>query len=115
MTEKIEDLTKKKCVPCEGGILPLEGDELTAYSSQCTSWVIDRTEIPKIRREFVFPDFKGAVSFVNRVADIAEDEGHHPDIHLFYNKLILELYTHAVSGLTENDFIMAAKINKIRL
>ena len=65
----------------------------------------------RISREYKFKDFIGAVNFVERVADVAEMEGHHPDIHIFYNKVVLELYTHAINGLSENDFIVAAKVD----
>lgn len=68
----------------------------------------------KIRKQFKFKDFKKAMEFVNEVADLAESEGHHPDIKIVYNKVQLDLFTHAVGGLSENDFIMASKINKIR-
>ena len=68
----------------------------------------------KIKREFKFKDFKEAIGFVNKVAALAESEGHHPDIHIFYNRVVLELTTHAVGGLSENDFILAAKIDQLR-
>ena len=74
-------------------------------------WMI--AENKKLRREFRFRNFVSAMEFVNRVAEVAEQEGHHPDIHLFYNKLTLELWTHAAHGLTENDFILAAKIDEL--
>jgi 4a-hydroxytetrahydrobiopterin dehydratase len=67
----------------------------------------------KIRKEFVFPDFVTAMDFANRVGDIAEEEGHHPDLHIYYGKVIVELWTHAIGGLSENDFIVAARINQI--
>ncbi len=67
----------------------------------------------KIRHGFMFPDFKKLMEFVNKIADVAEAEGHHPDMHIFYNKLVIELYTHSLDGLTENDFIIASKIEKL--
>lgn len=67
----------------------------------------------KIRREFLFKNFKEAMVFVNKVADIAESEGHHPDLHVFYNRVVVELWTHAIGGLSENDFIVAAKVNEL--
>ena len=69
----------------------------------------------KIEREFVFTDFKDAMKFVNKVADLAEDEGHHPDFHVHWNKVLVELWTHSMNGLSENDFIVAAKINNIKM
>lgn len=102
-------LIQKKCVPCEGGMPPLGAEKIKEYSAQLkNSW--DVLENKKIRREFVFKGFKEAIVFVNKVAEIAEQEDHHPDIHIFYRKVVIELWTHAVGGLSENDFIMAAKI-----
>ncbi len=107
-----EDLAAKACFACEGGTPPMPADEVVKYIKQVDSdWkVIDNHHIV---REFTFKDFKEAMKFVNAVADIANKEGHHPDIYIFYNKVKLELFTHAVKGLSENDFIMAAKIDKL--
>ena len=106
------DLSKKKCVPCEGGVEPLKEDKINIYLSYLSSpWnVIDNK---KIQNEFKFKNFKEAMQFVNKIADIANEEEHHPDLYLFYNKVKVELSTHAISGLSENDFIMAGKIEKI--
>ncbi len=106
------DLTQKKCVACEGAEKPLNEREIKAFLSYLkTPWeVLDNK---KIRKEFKFRDFKEAMNFVNKVADIAESEGHHPDISIFYNKVVIELWTHAINGLFENDFIVAAKIEKL--
>ncbi len=101
-----------KCVPCEGGVPPLTREEAKKYSAQIDpDWhfIADK----KIFREFAFQDFKEAMEFTERVAAIAEEEGHHPEIHLIHNKLRLELTTHAIKGLSENDFVMAAKIDHI--
>jgi 4a-hydroxytetrahydrobiopterin dehydratase len=103
-------LLKKKCVPCEGGVKPFNRKELTDYIALIPGWVLD-DKAKKISREFKFKDFIGAINFVEKVADVAEGEGHHPDIHVFYNKVLLELSTHSISGLSENDFIVAAKID----
>ena len=104
------DLLSKKCVPCEGGVSPLGADEVKKYLAEINSeWVA--VDSRKLKRDFTFRDFKEAMAFVNRVAQIAEAEGHHPDIHVFYNKVTIELWTHAAGGLTENDFIIAAKIS----
>ena len=87
-------------------------DKINEYKIQLNqSWQI--LENKKIRREFIFKDFKESVAFVIKVAALAENEGHHPDIYIFYNKVTLELSTHAISGLSENDFILAVKIDRI--
>ena len=108
----MSELIKKKCSSChDKGLKPLFGESLDAYMSEVLTWVLDK-ESKKIRREFIFKDFKEAMHFVSHnVANIAEEEGHHPDIYIFYNKVSLELYTHAIGGLSENDFIVAAKID----
>lgn len=105
-------LSDKKCVVCEGKVPPLNEAEIKTYLSQVKeNWnVIDNK---KIEKEFKFSEFKQATAFVNKVASIAEEEGHHPDIYIFYNTVKLELSTHAIGGLSENDFILAAKIDKI--
>lgn len=108
----MEKLLQKKCVPCEGGTPPLEETEIEAYLLQLRDgWQVLDTK--KLTRKFKFKNFKEAMAFANRVADIAEGEGHHPDFHISYNRVMLELTTHAISGLSENDFIMAAKIDAI--
>lgn len=106
------DLTQKKCVACEGGIPPLGKEGALPYLPQVPEWK-PNAEYTAISREFLFDDFKGSLAFVNKVGEIAEKEGHHPDIHVFYNRVRLELSTHALSGLSESDFILAAKIDRI--
>lgn len=119
MDEKI-NLLKKKCVPCEGGVPPLSHDESTKLMEQVPGWQLTEEENQnlkkvgmgsKISKEFKFKDFIGAINYVNHVAELAETEGHHPDIQIRYNKVLLELSTHAIGGLSENDFILAAKID----
>lgn len=106
------DLTSKKCVPCEGGTPPLAEDKINEFLSQVDSaWELFDNK--KIKRKLKFKDFVEAMAFVNKVADLAEEEGHHPDIHIYWNKVNLDLWTHAIGGLSDNDFIMAAKIDKI--
>lgn len=105
------DLKQKHCIPCEGGVLPLEASEVSDYIAKTPGWTAIKNK--KIRREFKFKNFLEAMGFVNRIADIAESEGHHPDIYISYNKMVLELATHAIGGLSENDFILAAKINAV--
>jgi 4a-hydroxytetrahydrobiopterin dehydratase len=104
------DLVQKKCVPCEGGMPPLSREEGLKLLDQVPGWSFGDGS-KSIIREYKFKDFKEAIAFVNKVADIAEKEGHHPDMHIFYNRVRLELLTHAIGGLSENDFILAAKIN----
>lgn len=109
----MSDLTKKKCEPCQGGVPPLTGDELQPWMDQVdASWKLIEDD-KKISRNFEFKTFMDAIAFINNVADLAESEGHHPDIHLYYNKLTIDLWTHKINGLFDNDFILAAKIDEI--
>jgi 4a-hydroxytetrahydrobiopterin dehydratase len=107
------ELTKKRCVPCEGGIPPMTDKEEEKYIDDLYNWELVRKGTHILKKAFRFPDFKEAIKFVNKVADLAEDEGHHPNITINYNMVNIELYTHAVGGLTENDFILAAKMDEI--
>lgn len=105
------DLINKKCIPCEVGGLPFGQKEIEVFSRDLKDWeVVDNK---KIKKTFNFKDFKESMSFVNKVAELAESEGHHPDIYIYYDKVGIELSTHEVKGLTENDFIVAAKIDRI--
>ncbi|OGI85840.1 pterin-4-alpha-carbinolamine dehydratase [Candidatus Nomurabacteria bacterium RIFCSPLOWO2_01_FULL_41_12] len=106
-------LLKKKCVPCEGGAEPLTKGEAIDYMAEVPGWSLSE-DIKKISKEYKFKDFIGAINFVERVADVAEMEDHHPDIHIHYNKVLLELWTHAIGGLSENDFIVAAKVDAMK-
>ena len=112
MKIQYDELISKKCKPCEGGVPPLNPDEIKAYKEIINGqWrIIDNK---KITREFAFINFKHTMDFVNKVALLAEEEGHHPVMHIDYAKLIIELWTHAINGLSENDFILAAKIDTI--
>ncbi len=106
------NLTDKKCVPCEGGTPPLTDAQIKDFVAELKNpWNV--SENKKIQREFKFKDFISAMAFVNQVAAIAEREGHHPDIHVYYNRVVIDLWTHAVHGLSENDFIVAAKIDAL--
>ena len=106
------NLAQKKCTPCEVKIPPLAEPALGEHLKMLkTAW--DVIEGKKLQKKFAFKNFKEAMTFVNRVAEIAEAEGHHPDIHIKYNTVMLELWTHAIGGLSENDFILAAKIEDI--
>ncbi|OGY58889.1 MAG: hypothetical protein A3E61_01755 [Candidatus Colwellbacteria bacterium RIFCSPHIGHO2_12_FULL_43_12] len=104
-------LLEKRCVPCEGGTPPLSSIQIKGYLKEVPAWIV--VEDKKISRGFKFNNFNQVMFFVNKVADLAEAEEHHPDIHIFYNKVSLELSTHAIRGLSENDFILAAKIDRL--
>ena len=108
------DLTKKKCVPCEGGIPPMKPQEALELQQQLKGWsLMTINGIHNLQKRFKFKDFVEAIKFVNNVAILAEQEGHHPGITINWNKVTLLLSTHAIKGLSENDFIMAAKIDKL--
>jgi len=106
------ELTHKKCKPCEGGVPKLNPNEISQYSRQLkVAWeVVDGMKIVK---NFDFRDYGSVIGFVNRVAGLAEKEGHHPVMHVFFSKVRIELWTHTIMGLSENDFILAAKIDEL--
>lgn len=106
-----EQLADKNCVPCRGGIPPLKGRELEVLQQNLPFWAVVNEH--HLRREFRFADFKQALAFVNRVGEIAEQEGHHPDIFLAWGRVEITVWTHKIDGLTESDFILAAKIDRI--
>ena len=109
------NLKGKHCVPCEGGVAPLAGPELLSYMGDVPLWKVS-ADGKSISREFVFTDFVGGVVFITDVAHIAEEEGHHPDLNLHdYKKVTVTLSTHAIKGLSENDFILATKIDQLGL
>ncbi len=109
-----DNLQNQHCVPCEGGIAPITKEvALSTMMPQVQDWTLD-AEGKQISREFLFHDFKEAMVFVNTIADIAEREGHHPDISIWWNKVRLDLSTHAIGGLSTNDFVLAYQINKIK-
>lgn len=107
----MSNLAEKKCVSCEGGAAPLAHDEILRLLPDIPLW---KTDGKKIWREFIFKNFAHAMKFLNQVANIAETEGHHPDMLIHaYRRVRVELATHAAGGITENDIIMAAKIDRI--
>jgi 4a-hydroxytetrahydrobiopterin dehydratase len=106
-----EDLAHQTCVPCRGGVPPLKGTELRQILQQVPQWKAANEH--HITRAFAFPDFKQALAFVNRVGEVAEQQGHHPDILLTWGKAEITLWTHKIDGLTRSDFIMAAKIDQL--
>lgn len=105
-------LSTKRCVPCEAGTPALSRGDIEKYLSQIgAGWALEGEKV--LSKQFAFRDFVGAMKFVSTVADMAEAEGHHPDIHISYNKVKFDLTTHAIGGLSENDFILAAKIEQV--
>ncbi len=115
MPQDRKQLASLKCVPCRGGTPPLTDSRINEMMPAVPSWTrIKQEGIDKIQKSFKFKGFKTAVAFVNRVADIAEEQGHHPDILIEWNKVTLTLWTHAIKGLFDNDFIMAAKIDELK-
>jgi len=107
----MSDLAEKSCVPCRGGVPPLAGKELESLHRQLPDWEVVNGH--HLKRAFTFPDFAKALAFVNKVGEIAENEGHHPDIFFTWGKAEITTWTHKIDGLTESDFILAAKIGKI--
>jgi len=107
------DLSKKHCIPCKGGVPPLKGVALAKLNGELGGgWkVVDEHHLEK---EYVFKNFKDALAFTNQVGEIAEKEGHHPDIFLSYGKVKIQLWTHKIDGLTESDYILAAKCDRIK-
>ena len=105
------ELASKHCVPCMGGVPPLKAQALRDLADQLgNNWrVVDEHHLVK---SYAFPDFKEALAFTNRVGEIAEREGHHPDVHLAWGKVGLEIWTHKIDGLTESDFVLAAKADE---
>ena len=112
MVDDMEGLAGKSCVPCRGGIPPLAEPAARELIARTPGWSLAENGT-RLQRRFEFRDFVEAMKFVNRVADIAEQEGHHPDIAIHWNKVDLVLWTHKIGGLHENDFILAAKINRL--
>lgn len=105
------NLSQQHCVPCQGGIPPMPDEEIQKLLPQVPQWYIEEG---KLVRNFKFNNFKEALAFINRVGELAESEGHHPDILLHrWNNVKLILYTHKINGLHENDFILASKIDQI--
>ena len=105
-------LFQKECVPCRGGVPPLKGDELKRLLSELGGgWrVVEEHHLEKVYR---FPDFREALAFTDQVGELAERQGHHPDIHLSWGRVRLTVHTHKIDGLTESDFIFASKVNAL--
>ncbi len=113
------DLQKKHCIPCEGTEEPFNTEKIYAYKPALSvPWELVDTNkagsgAKKISHQFTFKNFPEAIAFVDKIVPIAEAEGHHPDLHIYYNKVLVELWTHAIGGLSENDFIMALKLESL--
>ncbi len=105
------ELASKTCVPCRGGTPPLKGEELDPLRRQVPEWEV--VEEHHLRRVFRFKNFREALGFVNKVGELAEEQGHHPDICFGWGKAEVTIWTHKINGLTESDFIFAAKVDTI--
>lgn len=108
----MNSLADRECVPCKGGTLPLPSDRLRVLEKELGhGWHVVNQH--HLEREYEFDDFRGALDFTNQVGELAEDVGHHPDIYLAWGKVKITLWTHKIDGLTESDFVMAAKIERL--
>jgi 4a-hydroxytetrahydrobiopterin dehydratase len=105
------DLASRQCVPCRGGVPPLKGEELKRLHGQIEGWEV--IEEHHLRKTYRFKDFVEALAYVNRLGEMAEEQGHHPDIYLSWGKVRIEIWTHKIDGLTESDFVFAAKCDAI--
>jgi 4a-hydroxytetrahydrobiopterin dehydratase len=105
------DLASQKCVPCKGGVPPLIEAQVRDLLSRLDGWGVEKNH--HILRTFTFPDFVKALSFVNKVGELAEKEQHHPEIYLAWGMVRIEIWTHKINGLTESDFVLAAKIDRL--
>ena len=105
------ELADKTCIPCRGGIPALTAEEIKPLLRQLKDW--NAVDNHHLQREFKFPDFKTGLDFVNKVGAVAEDQGHHPDIFLAWGKVEITIWTHKINGLTESDFILAAKLDRL--
>jgi 4a-hydroxytetrahydrobiopterin dehydratase len=107
----MSDLADKTCVPCRGDVPPLRGKELEELERQLPDWEV--VEGHHLRREFRFRNFREALDFVNRVGELAEEQGHHPDIDFGWGRAAITVFTHKIDGLTESDFVLAAKVDRL--
>jgi 4a-hydroxytetrahydrobiopterin dehydratase len=108
------ELASKKCVPCEGGVPPAREQEIARYLEQVPGWeVVEREGTQRLERSFRFDDFASALAFTNRVGEAAEEQGHHPLLATTWGRVTVSWWTHAIRGLHENDFIMAARTDAV--
>ena len=107
----MSELANRECVPCRGGVPPLKGEDLQKLQSELQNWsVVDEHHLS---RAYKFGDFREEIEFVNRVGELAEEQGHHPDICFGWGRVEVTIWTHKIDGLTESDFILAAKIDRL--
>ena len=106
------ELTAKRCVPCEGGVAPMDAEAARGMLGQLNDWELDESG-KEISRSFTFKNYYQAIAFVNALAWIAHQEDHHPDLHVAYNRVQVRFSTHSIGGLSQNDFICAAKIDAL--
>ena len=111
----MSELTKKKCIPCEGGVIPFDISEIHKYQKKVDGWIIteDKNKIFFLSKKFKFKNFLDSQNFIHKVGEISENEGHHPDILFGWGYAEIKITTHAIEGLSENDFILAAKIDQL--
>lgn len=107
----MSELSSKQCVPCRGGVPPLRGDEIQPLQAQLNGWEVVLQH--HLKKNYGFANFAEALNFVNRVGELAEEQGHHPDICFGWGKVEVTIWTHKIDGLTESDFILAAKIDQL--
>jgi 4a-hydroxytetrahydrobiopterin dehydratase len=107
----MRELAQENCIPCRGGVTPLKGEELDALQEKLgNGWQIINEH--HLEKEYIFADFRQALDFTVKVGEVAENQGHHPDIYLAWGKVKLTIWTHKIDGLTESDFILAAKADQ---
>ena len=107
----MSELAERQCVPCRGGVPPMKGEQINEMSSQLPDWQVVNEH--HLQRSYRFQDFRETLDFVNRVGELAEEQGHHPDICFGWGKADITIWTHKIDGLTESDFVLAAKIDKL--
>jgi len=108
----MSELSSMQCVPCRGGVPPLQGEEINRLITQLNGWEVVKEH--HLKKNYAFSNFREALKFVNRVGELAEEQGHHPDFCFGWGKVEITIWTHKIDGLTESDFILAAKIDKLQ-
>jgi 4a-hydroxytetrahydrobiopterin dehydratase len=106
-----KSLADRVCLPCRGGVPPLRGDAISRLLAELEDWEV--VDGPHLTKEYLLPDFAAALELVNRVGAVAEESGHHPDVHLAWGKVRIDLWTHKIDGLTESDFVVAARCDRL--